>query len=147
MGLLMRTHPQVPAEWLDGYLGNRHPRAPLTAQQAGPCLQDFGIPRLKENFLRPGCPGQTASAEAALPASPVQDQPRSVSPASATSSGPSHLRGVPRAEIRPCPPWTCSDNLPKGEAVCLEGNGAERGSGHLENRAGACFRAKLEREG
>ena len=75
MGLLMRIHPQVPAEWLDGYLGNRHPRAPLTGQQVGPCLQDCGIPRLKENFLCPGCPGQTASSVAALPASPVQDQP------------------------------------------------------------------------
>ena len=58
MGLLMRIHPQVPAEWLDGYLGNRHPRALLTGQQAGPCLQDCGIPRLKENSCILGALGR-----------------------------------------------------------------------------------------
>ena len=147
MGLLMRIHPQVPAEWLDGYLGNRHPRAPLTCQQAGPCLQDCGIPRLKENSCVLGALGRQRAPRQPCLHLQSRISPGSVSPASATSSGPSHLRGVPWAEIRPCPHWTCSDNLPKGEAVCLEGNGAERGSGHLENRAVACFRAKLEHEG
>ena len=31
--------------------------------------------KTEREFLRPGCPGQTASTAAALPASPVQDQP------------------------------------------------------------------------
>lgn len=81
---------------------------PPTSQKPGPWLQGSIIPRGTENSQNIlGAPGRLL--DLSLPAwnSPAGSASGQGSQSSgAPSTPPSHLRGVPRAEIRPCPPRT-----------------------------------------